>query len=95
MTGLKMEKKNKVKVIEDYLDYLRTERVQELETVVRQLETGKVKLDDAVQAYEKGVALKNLCEEKLKNAKSKIDLLVIDNTSIPTQMEDFDANINE
>ncbi|MBO7243962.1 MAG: exodeoxyribonuclease VII small subunit [Alphaproteobacteria bacterium] len=71
------------------------EALQELETVVRQLETGKVKLDDAVQAYEKGVALKNLCEEKLKNAKSKIDLLVIDNTSIPTQMEDFDANINE
>ena len=71
------------------------EALQELETVVRQLETGKVKLDDAVQAYEKGVALKNLCEEKLKNAKSKIDLLVIDNNSIPTQMEDFDANINE
>ena len=34
-------------------------------------------------------------DRKLKNAKSKIDLLVIDNTSIPTQMEDFDANINE
>ena len=31
------------------------EALQELETVVRQLETGKVKLDDAVQAYEKGV----------------------------------------
>jgi len=70
------------------------ESLQELETVVRQLETGKVKLDDAVQAYEKGVMLKNLCEEKLKNAKSKIDILVIDNNSTPTQMEDFDENIN-
>ncbi|MBQ3034783.1 MAG: exodeoxyribonuclease VII small subunit [Alphaproteobacteria bacterium] len=70
------------------------EALQELETVVRQLETGKVKLDDAVQAYEKGVMLKNLCEEKLKNAKSKIDILVIDNNSTPTQMEDFDENIN-
>ncbi len=70
------------------------EALLELETVVRQLETGKVKLDDAVKAYEKGVQLKNLCEEKLKNAKSKIDLLVIDNNSNPVKMEDFDENIN-
>ena len=70
------------------------EALQELETVVRQLETGKVKLDDAVKAYEKGIMLKNLCEEKLKNAKSKIDVLVIDNNSTPTKMEDFDENIN-
>ncbi len=70
------------------------EALQELETVVRQLETGKVKLDDAVKSYEKGIMLKNLCEEKLKNAKSKIDVLVIDNNSTPTKMEDFDENIN-
>lgn len=70
------------------------EALQELENVVRQLETGKVKLDDAVKAYEKGVMLKNLCEEKLKNAKSKIDLLVVDGNSTPSKMEDFDADIN-
>ena len=35
------------------------EAMQELEQVVRQLETGKVKLEDAVSAYEKGVALQN------------------------------------
>lgn len=69
--------------------------MQELETIVRQLETGKVKLDDAVSAYEKGVALKNICEEKLKTAKSKIDLLVIGDNNEPVGTEDFDDNINK
>lgn len=70
------------------------EAMQELEMVVRQLESGKVKLDDAVKSYERGVALKNLCEEKLKNAKSKIDLLVIGSNNTPVAMEDFDDKIN-
>lgn len=69
--------------------------MQELETIVRQLETGKVKLDDAVSAYEKGVALKNICEEKLKTAKFKIDLLVIGDNNEPVGTEDFDDNINK
>lgn len=71
------------------------EAMQELELVVRQLETGKVKLEDAVTAYERGVALKNICEEKLKNAKSKIDLLVIGDNNTPIATEDFDDNINK
>ena len=71
------------------------EAMQELETVVRQLESGKVKLDDAVKSYEKGVALKNLCEEKLKNAKSKIDLLVIGSDNLPVAAKDFDDEINK
>lgn len=69
--------------------------MQELETVVRQLESGKVKLDDAVKAYERGVLLKNLCEEKLKNAKSKIDLLVISDNNTPIKAENFDDTINK
>ena len=71
------------------------EAMLELETIVRQLETGKVKLDDAVSAYEKGVALKNICEEKLKSAKSKIDLLIIGEKNQPVETEDFDENINK
>lgn len=71
------------------------EAMLELETIVRQLETGKVKLDDAVSAYEKGVALKNICEEKLKSAKSKIDLLIIGENNQPVETEDFDENINK
>lgn len=53
------------------------EALQKLEILVRELESGRIKLDDAVSAYEKAVALKKLCEEKLKNAQLKIEKLEI------------------
>lgn len=71
------------------------EALSELEAVVHQLETGRVKLDEAVTAYERGVKLKNFCEEKLKNAKSKIDLLVIGEQNTPVETEDFDEKLNQ
>ena len=54
----------------------------QLEEIVHQLETGHVKLEEAVEAYEKGVALKKICEEKLQTAKAKIDKLIIQNGEI-------------
>lgn len=68
--------------------------MEELELVVRQLETGKIKLDDAVLAYEKGVKLKQICEEKLAQAKSKIDILVLDKDNIPVGVESFDDKLD-
>ena len=48
-----------------------------LENIVRELESGRIKLDDAVSAYEKAVALKKFCEQKLKAAELKIEKLEI------------------
>ena len=45
----------------------------QLESIVRELEGGKIKLDDAVEAYEKATALKKFCEEKLKAAQLKME----------------------
>ncbi len=47
--------------------------LSKLENLVRELEAGKIKLDDAVTAYEQAVALKNFCEKKLNDAKLKIE----------------------
>ena len=47
--------------------------LDELERIVRQLEEGQGKLDDAIGAYERGAALKRHCEAKLKQAKAKVD----------------------
>ncbi len=69
------------------------EAMDELETVVRQLETGKIKLDEAVAVYERGIKLKELCENKLKQAKSKIDKLVINAQGEITGKENFDHDI--
>ena len=49
------------------------EALEQLEIIVRDLEGGKIKLDDAIDAYEKAVALKKLCEEKLTTAQLKIE----------------------
>lgn len=49
------------------------EALVQLESIVRELEGGKIKLDDAVEAYEKATALKKICEEKLKAAQLKIE----------------------
>ena len=49
------------------------EALVELENIVRELESGKIKLDDAVEAYEKAVSLKKLCTDKLKAAELKIE----------------------
>ncbi len=49
------------------------EAMKELERIVRDLESGQVKLDDAVKAYERGAALKKHCEAKLAEARAKVE----------------------
>ncbi len=49
------------------------EALGELENIVRQLEAGKVRLEDAVDFYAKGTMLRRHCEEKLAAARSQID----------------------
>ena len=49
----------------------------ELEGIVRALEEGKGKLDEAISAYERGAALKSHCEMKLVEAKAKVEKIVL------------------
>jgi exodeoxyribonuclease VII small subunit len=49
----------------------------ELEGIVRRLESGQVKLDDAIQSYERGAQLKRHCETKLNEAQQRVDRIVI------------------
>lgn len=53
------------------------EALMQLENLVRELESGRIKLDDAVVAYERAVNLKKLCEAKLKAAQLKIEKIEI------------------
>jgi exodeoxyribonuclease VII small subunit len=47
----------------------------ELEEIIRKLEDGRMPLGDAVSAFERGSYLKKFCEEKLKGAQLKIEML--------------------
>lgn len=48
----------------------------ELEAIVRGLETGQQKLEDAIAAYERGAALKKHCEAKLAEAEARVQAIV-------------------
>jgi len=49
----------------------------ELEQIVRRLEAGQVKLDEAIQSYERGAQLKRHCEHKLNEAQQRVDRIVV------------------
>ena len=48
----------------------------ELEQIVRSLESGQQKLEDAINAYERGTALRKHCEAKLAEAEARVAAIV-------------------
>ncbi len=52
------------------------EALAELEKIVRDLESGQAKLDEAIAAYERGAALRQHCEARLREAQAKVDRIV-------------------
>ena len=48
----------------------------ELEKIVRSLEGGQQKLEDAIGSYERGAALKRHCEAKLAQAEARVQAIV-------------------
>ena len=64
--------------------------MKELEDIVRRLESGQVKLDEAVAAYERGAALKAHCEGKLAEAKTKVERITGSGKSIGLEPADRD-----
>jgi exodeoxyribonuclease VII small subunit len=52
--------------------------LEELESVVEQLESGDLSLEDSLAAFEKGVGLVKYCNEKLSEVEKKVELLVKD-----------------
>jgi exodeoxyribonuclease VII small subunit len=52
------------------------EALAELEQIVRGLESGQQKLEDAIGAYERGAALRQHCEAKLAEAEARVAAIV-------------------
>lgn len=49
----------------------------ELEKIVGALEGGKAPLDESINAYERGIKLKQHCEKMLNQAQEKIEKITI------------------
>ena len=52
------------------------EALAELEQIVRGLEAGQQKLEDAIAAYERGAALRRHCEARLAEAEARVAAIV-------------------
>lgn len=67
------------------------EALEELKRIVARLESGEGRLDEAIEAYERGAGLKAHCEAKLREAQAKIERIGLGPDGAP-KTEPFDAN---
>ncbi len=51
---------------------------QELEQIVRRLESEEMPLDESLQLFEKGIRLSRFCNQKLEEVEKKIELILAD-----------------
>jgi exodeoxyribonuclease VII small subunit len=65
--------------------------IEELESIVKRLEEGKVPLEESVLIYERGEALKRRCEELLRQAEARVEKITLDGTGKPTGTEPLDV----
>ncbi|WP_396163652.1 exodeoxyribonuclease VII small subunit [Carnobacterium sp.] len=55
------------------------EAMQQLEEIVTKLERGDVPLEEALDQFQKGVALSKVCKETLQNAEKTLTKIVDEN----------------
>lgn len=48
------------------------ELIIELEQIVKELESGKLSLEESVEKYKRSLELNNLCKQKLEEAKNVV-----------------------
>jgi exodeoxyribonuclease VII small subunit len=66
--------------------------IEELESIVRRLEDGKVPLEESVAIYERGEALKRRCEDLLRQAEARVQKITLDASGNPTGTEPLDVD---
>lgn len=65
--------------------------IEELETIVKRLEDGKVPLEESVAIYERGESLKRRCEELLRQAEARVDKITTDASGQAVSTEPLDV----
>lgn len=59
--------------------------LQELELVVKQLESGELPLERALELFEKGMELSDACRKQLEEAETRVEMLVKKNDKIQAE----------
>lgn len=65
--------------------------IEELETIVKRLEEGKVPLEESVAIYERGETLKRRCEQLLRQAEARVEKIALDASGKPAGTEPLDG----
>lgn len=76
---MKEEKKKKEETFEESL--------KKLEEIVKELESGEVILDDAVNKFTEAMRLSKICNDKLKSAEENVNKILKENG----KLEDFEV----
>ena len=71
------------------------QQLQQLETLIKQLENGDLSLDQALAAYEQGITLIRACQQQLEQAEQRIQLLAQDDNGEETLIPDTDPEDDE
>lgn len=66
--------------------------IDELESIVKRLEEGKVPLEESVAIYERGEVLKRRCEDLLRQAEARVEKITLDATGKPTGTQPLDVD---
>jgi exodeoxyribonuclease VII small subunit len=64
--------------------------LEELETIVQKLESGRAPLQESIVIYERGEALKQHCEGLLKAAEARIEKITLSRDGKPVGTESLD-----
>ena len=67
--------------------------LKELETIVSRLERGDVELEESIAIYERGEALKQHCDQLLKQAEAKVEKLTFSTDETPKGTEPLDREV--
>lgn len=62
------------------------ENLEELESIINELESGEVDLDTSIEKYTKAMKLVSLCDNKLKNVEEQVNKILTENGTL----EDFE-----
>src|SRR4051812_11138584 len=61
--------------------------MERLETIVDQMESGKMHLEDLIVRYEEGMKLVKICQERLASAEQRIEIITRNSTGKPVVKE--------
>ncbi len=61
----------------------------ELETIVSELESGQAPLERSIGIYERGAALKALCEKRLEEARLRVEKIVMQGGQVSAEPAEF------